>query len=249
MADNVPAPNTTNQNVNPTSNQQIPKLGPATIPLPVLDFSVNTSYIVDLTSQINQGKIEYIQGLYVDNSLNANVLTITNLTTQQVVKFPPLAEGYIPFLAQNPPRFKVATAAAGSLLVTIYAYNVPIGPIIWITNPAGVTYIVSDAILDATVNNNKVGIQDRTVAAPLGYQQITSLSTATALTVPGGANLAIIECETQSVRWRDDGTAPTASVGMLLATGSYFIYNGNLSAIEFIQTTASASLSVSYYAV
>ncbi len=45
--------------------------------------------------------------------------------------------------------------------------------------------------------------------APKGYQQITDLSSAVSLTVPNGANYAIIEAETQSVRWRDDGTAPT----------------------------------------
>ena len=43
----------------------------------------------------------------------------------------------------------------------------------------------------------------------LGYQQITSLSSATGLTVPQGATLALIVPETQNVRWRDDGTNPT----------------------------------------
>ena len=82
----------------------------------------------------------------------------------------------------------------------------------------------------------------------LGYQQITSLSASTALTVPVGATMALIVAETQAVRWRDDGTAPTASVGMPLATGASLSYDGDLKAIRFIQQTASAVLNVSYYA-
>ena len=52
---------------------------------------------------------------------------------------------------------------------------------------------------------------------PKGYQRITSLSASTALTVPTGARLALIEAEGVAIRWRDDGTAPTASVGMTLS--------------------------------
>lgn len=48
----------------------------------------------------------------------------------------------------------------------------------------------------------------------LGYQQITSLSASTALTIAQDENSrnagrAIISPETQNVRWRDDGTAST----------------------------------------
>ena len=88
----------------------------------------------------------------------------------------------------------------------------------------------------------------KTTTQCLGYQQITSLSASTALTVPVGATLALIVAETQAVRWRDDGTAPTASVGMPLATGTSLSYDGDLRAIRFIQQLASATLNVSYYA-
>lgn len=82
-----------------------------------------------------------------------------------------------------------------------------------------------------------------------GFQQITSLSSSTALTVPSGAKVALIQAETQSVRWRPDGstTAPTASVGMVLAAGETLPFTGDLSAIRFIETAASAKLNVSYF--
>ena len=94
------------------------------------------------------------------------------------------------------------------------------------------------------------------ITSCLGYQQITSLSSSTALTVPstnaeGTAckpRAALIVAETQGVRWRDDGTAPTASVGMPLAAGDPLFYDGDLTKIRFIEQTGSATLNVSYYA-
>lgn len=85
---------------------------------------------------------------------------------------------------------------------------------------------------------------------PLGYQQITDLSSAAGLTVPAGARVARIQTEAQAVRWRDDGTNPTAAIGMrLLTTSDGLWYAGDLSTIKFIEETGSAKLNVSYYEV
>jgi hypothetical protein len=91
-----------------------------------------------------------------------------------------------------------------------------------------------------------MGLKNTTVC--LGYQQLTSLSASTGLTVPSGATLALIVPETQNVRWRDDGTAPTASVGMPIFVGASLSYDGDLNRIRFIEETASAKLNISYYA-
>jgi hypothetical protein len=82
----------------------------------------------------------------------------------------------------------------------------------------------------------------------LGYQQITSLSSATGLTVPAGATRALIAPLTKDIRWRDDGTNPTASVGMPVSAGTYLSYDGDLQNIKFIETSASAELNITYYA-
>lgn len=85
---------------------------------------------------------------------------------------------------------------------------------------------------------------------PLGYQQITSLSAATALTVPAGANLAVIKCEAQAVRWRDDGVDPSATVGMPMAVADApFSYSGALVSIKFFEQVSGAKLDVAYYRV
>lgn len=83
---------------------------------------------------------------------------------------------------------------------------------------------------------------------PNGYEQLTSLSSATGLTPPAGARFALIQCETANVRFRDDGTAPTTTVGMLLVAGAApWLYSGNLAAIKFIQVAAGAVLDVTFY--
>ena len=86
------------------------------------------------------------------------------------------------------------------------------------------------------------------IRKPLGYQQITVLTSAVGFTSPPkGANRAMLICTGQDVRWRDDGTNPTATVGFLLTTGINYIYEGDLEAIKFIQSAATAVLNISYY--
>lgn len=86
-----------------------------------------------------------------------------------------------------------------------------------------------------------VGTKDATLK-PLKYQKINpTTATAINLTNATGATAALIKTETQPVRWRDDGTDPTGTDGMLIDTGDEFWYSGNLKAIKFIDTAAGAS--------
>ena len=84
-----------------------------------------------------------------------------------------------------------------------------------------------------------------------GFQQITSLNASIGLTVPDGVRYAIIECDHtagQYVRWRDDGTAPSATVGMTIPPGAQLIYNASdLKQIRFIEEAAGAKLNIAYY--
>jgi len=82
---------------------------------------------------------------------------------------------------------------------------------------------------------------------PLGYQQITLTGTAAGLTVPAGASIAYAIVEVATARWRDDGTAPTTSLGMLIPIGGTVTFGGNLSAVKFIAVSGSPTLNVSYY--
>ena len=88
------------------------------------------------------------------------------------------------------------------------------------------------------------------VYTALGQAQIAAGGLAAAVNLPGipaGVRMVQVCVEAQAVRWRDDGVAPTAAVGMPLAIGTCMIYSGPASAIQFIQQTAGAILDVSYY--
>lgn len=96
----------------------------------------------------------------------------------------------------------------------------------------------------------------KSITSRLGYQQITSLSSATGLTIPSvdvnglscRPTIALITPETQAVRWRDDDVNPTATVGMPLAAGVTLQYDGDLTKIKFIEQTGGAKLNITYYA-
>lgn len=85
---------------------------------------------------------------------------------------------------------------------------------------------------------------------PKGYQQIAdaTLAAATALTVPAGSTYAVVQNNgSQPVRYRDDGTDPTTTVGMRIPAGNTLTYDGNLAAIKFIREAAGVTLDVTYY--
>lgn len=79
-----------------------------------------------------------------------------------------------------------------------------------------------------------------------GKQKITGMVAATALTVPEGATHALIQAETQNVRWWP-GTDPTSSDGHLLIVGTFLLYDYELRDIRFIEAASGAVLQVSYF--
>ena len=89
---------------------------------------------------------------------------------------------------------------------------------------------------------------------PLGYQQIlnATLQNAVSLTPPTlGAGqywlYAVIQANGGTIRWRDDGVAPTSSVGMVIASGGELLYAGELEKIQLIASTGTPIADISYY--
>lgn len=74
-----------------------------------------------------------------------------------------------------------------------------------------------------------------------------SVTTNTTLTVPGGTKIAQISVETASVRWTDDGTSASTTVGHLAPAGTAFQYAGPLASMKFTAVSGSPTINVSYY--
>lgn len=53
---------------------------------------------------------------------------------------------------------------------------------------------------------------------PAGFEQVTVSSSVVSLDPPNDASKALLGVEANSLRYRDDGTDPTATVGFLLKT-------------------------------
>lgn len=69
----------------------------------------------------------------------------------------------------------------------------------------------------------------------------------TTLSVPTGATLAEICVEGASVRYRDDGAAASASLGIPVGAGTCFPYSGPLAVLSFSAQSGSPTIDVSYY--
>lgn len=139
----------------PIFNAMVPKNGPQEIPL-VFDLTAVQSYTVDLSNVQAQGKFEFIQGAYVDNSLNAQKLFLVCGGTGHSVTIPPNSQGFVPLFFSQNPVLQVSTT--GAVAVPIKLYNVPMPAIIWSVNGAGAvtvsgTVAVSDAALEALIAN------------------------------------------------------------------------------------------------
>jgi hypothetical protein len=106
------------------------------------------------------------------------------------------------------------------------------------------------AVLDAisAALAGKLSVKQEGIAPPLGYEQL-SISTAAGLgTIPSGAVTAVV-VPRGPVRWRDDGTSPTAAAGMYLPADTPLIYQGSLAALELIAVTGTVEVNVSFYGV
>lgn len=85
------------------------------------------------------------------------------------------------------------------------------------------------------------------ILRPLGYAQVTGPAVSTPLVPPAGTSLIVIQCETQAIRWRDDGVDPTAAIGQPLAAGLEMQYTGSFVAFRYIQQAVSAVVNICYY--
>jgi hypothetical protein len=93
----------------------------------------------------------------------------------------------------------------------------------------------------------------------LGYAQFaaggvdasTLVSTAqfggAAAGIPSGTTKLLIQCAAQAIRWRDDGTAPTAAVGYPLATGVDLVFTGDFTRLRLIAQVAGAVVNLVAY--
>ena len=93
---------------------------------------------------------------------------------------------------------------------------------------------------------------------PLGYAQLTSIDSSTLVStatfgsgaagIPAGTVLLLVTPQTQAIRWRDDGTAPTTAVGYPTPVGAELRFTAaSLPALRVISQVAGAAVNLVAY--
>jgi hypothetical protein len=112
------------------STAMLPSEGPKVIPQ-ALDFSIQASFPIDLQGLQSRNVFSAVQSVFVDNSANAQNLTLTFEGTGQTIICKAHTQGYYTVLVPNPARFTAAsTGGARAYLIMI---NAPVAGAVWST--------------------------------------------------------------------------------------------------------------------
>lgn len=114
---------------------QIPGAGPQAVPVP-MDFSQNSQYYLDFSSQINRGRLQLCQTVFIDTSQVDPQFTMSFDGTGQTIAVPGRTQGYYSACAPNP--LKITFTCPGltggpSAIVTVILLNYPVANCQWQT--------------------------------------------------------------------------------------------------------------------
>jgi len=182
----------------------------------IIDFSLGLTFTLDLSAvQAQLAWFKSIQTIYVDNSANSNPFNITCGVTTQKIVIPPNCCGYVPLLQPDQPVLQFQSANVVAVKIQLLNFFLP--PFIWSVNGAatlnpGGTLAVADAILDATVSNNKVNV----TSVPYTIQTLTDASGTIAV---GGTAQIAIPASASRQRWII-GNPAAATEPLFISIGS-----------------------------
>lgn len=119
----------------------------------ILDFSVGTTQLIDLTTFLNQGTVLSVQSMYVNVQAGTAPLKFTFNGTNQVIDVPAGAQAYLPVLVTNPPSFTVScTNAAQISYIQLLNFFVP--PFMW-----GQAVSTDIPAIDAIIANGRMNVR------------------------------------------------------------------------------------------
>lgn len=241
-------------------------VGPSS-PQPGLNETFSSTGSTTLSTSTTTGNVALPgAGQYVEVANGGSVTAFVALgvgsgTTATTASYA-IPAGWTIFLETNRASAGISTYLAGITGSSTATLTITTGTLAPITSSGG----GSNVTVTGPLGTGSAASSVRTLTVPgsvtspapyvytaLGCGQIAAFSASTLLSsvsggIPAGATLASLSVETNAVRYRDDGTAPTATVGTPLAAGlSAWPYSGNLAAIRFIPQTGNATIDVCFY--
>lgn len=98
--------------------------GPLIIPK-TIDFRTALTAIVDLSSQVQQNTIDFINSVYVDNKDGPYNIDIVASSTYSRITVPAKSQCFFPLLATNPPVFTLTCSGVQGIQIQFYFGNIP----------------------------------------------------------------------------------------------------------------------------
>lgn len=130
--------NTQNRASWPVAFGELPRKGSRAMPQ-TLDFSLENPININLSDEVRNSKIEFVQAIFVDNSKNPNSINCSCKTTGQNVNIPAGWQGFIPVLASSDqPKFTFSTV--GTLTVPVFYLSFPCPLALWPTGSGSTGY-------------------------------------------------------------------------------------------------------------
>lgn len=127
-----------------TANMRAPNIEQGTRALPyIFDFAATTSISDDLTKEMEQSLIQFVQTVFIDNSANSTEFTLTTYLAGVAIDIvaQPYSQGYYPVAADVGTLRFTGTQAEGTE-VTVAFFNVPMPYVTW-GPPSGIATVPS----------------------------------------------------------------------------------------------------------
>lgn len=100
----------------------------------VIDFTNDTVFTKDFEQEAANLRVPFIQGVYIDNSADANALTLSlDGAPGQVVKVKGNTQGFYPLIAPQGPLRITVTSTQAAVKKTLIFLSMPIMPFQWAT--------------------------------------------------------------------------------------------------------------------
>lgn len=246
----------------------IPTEGPRDLPL-LFDWSLGTTFQLDLQQQVQNGQFSRAQTLFIDNSANTNgPVTIAWHGTGQIIQVPPGWQGYTPVLSTQRPFADVSSTGTGK--TSIHVLNIPISPGMWPTTqttPAftpGGAMLVSDAALDSVTTSNGVEVVERVTGSGDVVYNVFKSQNALSGMVQGSTGNLLVGAPSLFVNFVDVRVSGDASMGasvvntttmnpadqsnqVILGGGNLIVHNSTGGADGGVRAIASDSTALRYF--
>lgn len=220
MSLNTVIPSNNSVQANQAFNGAVPGEGPKAIPY-VFNFLANSGADIDLSNYKQTGRLSGIQSMFIDNSNNAGIVTITLASTQQQIKCPANAQAYFPVIMTSNLKFNIASVTAG--IVNIQVMNFAMAATVWDTVSAGGGTIypfvfAPNGALNTNENGNPTLTVDNSGTIVTGNVAVTAAPANTSRT---RYRIQNIDTTGETLWFRDDGVAAVVgAIGNFALSGS-----------------------------